>query len=68
MSWRGEKGGIEAARPGHDVVMAPTGFTYFDYYQSKDHAAEPYAIGGFLPLDVMYGYDPIPRLHASLRG
>jgi hexosaminidase len=61
MSWRGEKGGIEAAKQGHDVVMTPTGFTYFDYYQSKDRATEPPAIGGFLPLDKVYSYDPIPK-------
>jgi hexosaminidase len=60
MSWRGEKGGIEAAKQGHDVVMTPTGFTYFDYYQAKDRAAEPPAIGGFLPLDRVYGFEPIP--------
>lgn len=60
MSWRGEQGGITAARAGHDVVMAPTSHTYFDYYQSKDTSREPLAIGGFLPLDVVYGYEPIP--------
>jgi hexosaminidase len=61
MSWRGTKGGIEAARAGHDVVMTPTSHTYFDYYQSKDREKEPLAIGGFLPLDVVYGYEPIPE-------
>ena len=60
MSWRGVKGGIEAARDGHDVVMAPTTNTYFDYYQSKDLAREPLAIGGFLPLETVYGYEPVP--------
>lgn len=60
MSWRGVKGGIEAARAKHDVVMAPTTHTYLDYYQSKDQAREPLAIGGFLPLDTVYGYEPIP--------
>ncbi|NDC79281.1 MAG: beta-N-acetylglucosaminidase, partial [Chitinophagia bacterium] len=48
MSWRGEDGGIAAARSGHDVVMAPTDKTYFDYYQSRDTAKEPLAIGGFV--------------------
>jgi hexosaminidase len=61
MSWRGEKGGIAAARAGHDVVMAPTNYTYFDYYQSKNKAKEPLAIGGFLPLRAVYNYEPIPR-------
>ncbi len=58
MSWRGEKGGISASQAGHDVVMAPTGFTYFDYYQAKGN--EPLAIGGFLPLSKVYSYNPIP--------
>ena len=61
MSWRGEKGGIAAAQAGHDVVMAPTGYTYFDYYQSKEKDKEPLAIGGYLPLETVYGYDPVPR-------
>jgi hexosaminidase len=60
MSWRGEDGGITAARAGHDVVMAPGSHTYFDHYQSADTAAEPLAIGGFLPLDTVYAYEPIP--------
>jgi hexosaminidase len=60
MSWRGTKGGIAAARAGHDVVMTPTSNTYFDYYQSKDQAGEPLAIGGFLPLETVYAYEPIP--------
>ncbi|NIP95924.1 MAG: family 20 glycosylhydrolase, partial [Akkermansiaceae bacterium] len=60
MSWRGTKGGIEAARMGHDVVMTPTSHLYFDYYQSEDRDNEPLAIGGFLPLETVYGYDPVP--------
>lgn len=59
MSWRGEKGGIAAARAGHDVVMAPTSNTYLDYYQGPKER-EPLAIGGDLPLDKVYGYEPIP--------
>ena len=61
MSWRGTKGGIAAARAGHDVVMAPTTHTYFDYYQSKDKKKEPLAIGGFLPLRKAYEFEPIPK-------
>lgn len=60
MSWRGEHGGIEAAVAGHDVVMAPTTYTYLDHYQSRDRSTEPLAQGGYMPLDVVYGYDPIP--------
>ena len=60
MSWRGVDGGIAAAQAGHDVVMTPTSNTYFDYYQSVDTLTEPLAIGGFLPLDSVYVYEPIP--------
>jgi hexosaminidase len=59
MSWRGIEGGVAAAQAGHDVVMTPTSNTYFDYYQSQD-SNEPPAIGGFLPLDTVYAYEPIP--------
>lgn len=60
MSWRGTAGGIVAARAGHDVVMAPGSHTYFDHYQALDQSAEPLAIGGYLPIDSVYAYDPIP--------
>ncbi|SDR74075.1 beta-N-acetylhexosaminidase [Actinopolymorpha singaporensis] len=60
MSWRSEEGGIEAARGGLDVVMAPCQTVYFDYYQSEDKDAEPLAIGGFVPLEKVYDYRPIP--------
>jgi hexosaminidase len=59
MSWRGEAGGIAAAGSGHDVVMTPYSHTYFDYYQA-DPETEPLAIGGFLPIDTVYAYDPVP--------
>jgi len=60
MSWRGEAGGIAAAQAGHDVVMAPNTYTYFDYYQSANKEAEPLAIGGWLPLSRVYPYNPVP--------
>ncbi len=60
MSWRGTAGGIAAAREGHDVVMAPNSHTYFDYYQARDRSTEPLAIGGFLPLDTVYHFEPVP--------
>ena len=60
MSWRGTQGGIEAARSGHDVIITPTSHTYFDYYQSRNTTGEPLAIGGFLPLETVYAFDPIP--------
>jgi hexosaminidase len=60
MSWRGVEGGIKAAKMGHDVVMAPTTHTYFDYYQSKNRREEPLAIGGYLPLEKVYDFQPVP--------
>ncbi len=60
MSWRGTIGGIEASRRGHDVVMTPYSHLYLDYYQSADQENEPFAIGGFLPLDTVYSYEPVP--------
>jgi hexosaminidase len=60
MSWRGVQGGIAAARAGHDVVMTPTMFLYFDYYQG-DPASEPLAIGGSVPLELVYSYEPVPE-------
>lgn len=59
MSWRGTTGGIEAAKQKHDVIMTPNSYVYLDYYQS-DPASEPIAIGGFLPLQKTYSYEPIP--------
>ena len=59
MSWRGVKGGIEAARAKHDVVMSPTSHTYFDYAQSKA-PGEPMSASSFLPLETVYAYEPIP--------
>jgi len=61
MSWRGSAGGIDAANAGHDVVMSPTTHCYFDYYQSENHASEPPAIGGYLPLETVYEFNPIPE-------
>ena len=61
MSWRGEEGGIAAAKAGHDVIMTPGDTTYFNRYQSRDHNTEGLAIGGFLPLEKVYGYEPVPK-------
>jgi len=59
MSWRGEQGGIEAANAGHDVIMSPGSHLYFDSYQTNP-IGQPEAIGGFLPLDKVYAYNPVP--------
>jgi len=58
MSWRGVSGGIKAAILGHKVVMAPHTYMYIDYYQSDDQDNEPYNIGGWLPLEAVYSYEP----------
>jgi hexosaminidase len=60
MSWRGMEGGIQAVRQGHDVVMTPTDYCYLDYYQSEDTDHEPPAIGGFVPLERSYTFEPVP--------
>ena len=60
MSWRGEKGGIEAAKAKHDVIMTPNTYVYFDYGQG-DPAYEPLNIGSYVPLDKVYGWNPIPK-------
>src|SRR6266853_3152670 len=60
MSWRGEGGGIEAARQKHRVIRSPSDDCYFDYNQG-DPKREPASIGGFIPLEKAYGYDPIPK-------
>jgi hexosaminidase len=60
MSWRGVKGGIEAAEMGHDVIMTPNTFFYLDYYQA-DPKTEPLAIGGLLPIEKVYSFEPVPE-------
>lgn len=59
MSWRGEEGGIAAAKQHHDVIMTPGKYCYFDRYQSKGKN-EPVAIGGYLPVSMVYSYEPVP--------
>ncbi len=59
MSWRGEAGGIEAARQGHDVIMTPNPVAYLDHYQG-DPEHEPLAIGGYTPLEEVYAWEPVP--------
>ncbi|HEY0592135.1 MAG TPA: family 20 glycosylhydrolase, partial [Thermoanaerobaculia bacterium] len=59
MSWRGVQGGITAAKAGHDVVMSPTTHAYLDYAQSQEPGELP-NIGGDLPLEKVYSFDPVP--------
>jgi len=64
MSWRGENGGIEAAKQNHNVIMAPNNYMYFDY--SQIHPEDSLTIGGFVPIQKVYGYNPYPaRLTAD---
>ena len=65
MSWRGTEGGIKASAMGFDVIMTPNTYCYFDYYQSEDQDKEPFGIGGFLPWDKVYSYEPLEGLNDS---
>lgn len=60
MSWRGEEGGEKAAQLGYDAIMAPHIFMYLNYYQSMDKEREPYAQGGYIPIEKVYNYEPVP--------
>lgn len=64
MSWRGREGGIEASASGHDAVMTPGKYCYFDHYQGLP-ADEPLAIGGYLPLDSVYSFNPTQGLDSA---
>lgn len=59
MSWRGEEGGIAAAKQHHDVIMTPGTYCYFDHSQTKDE--DSVTIGGYLPLEKVYNYEPVPK-------
>lgn len=60
MSWRGEAAGFKSARMGHDVIMTPGNYMYFDFYQA-DPRHQPVAIGGYTPIRKVYSYNPIPQ-------
>ena len=68
MSWRGMEGGIEAAQLGHDVIMTPTSFCYFDYYQTADTQDEPLGIGGYVPIEKVYSLEPVPTTLTKEQG
>lgn len=59
MSWRGESGGIAAAQQHHDVIMTPGKYVYFDHAQIKNE--DSVTIGGYLPIDTVYNYEPVPK-------
>jgi len=60
MSWRGMEGGLEAAKLNHDVIMTPNSYCYIDYYQTQDTQNEPFAIGGYVPVEKVYSFEPVP--------
>ena len=62
MSWRGSDGGIKASKMGHDVIMVPNSYFYFDYYQAPDTENEPFGIGGYVPIEKVYSYDPYTEI------
>ena len=65
MSWRGVQGGIEASAKGFDAIMTPYTYLYFDYYQGQERDKEPLAIGGYLPLENVYKYEPFDGIEAG---
>lgn len=67
MVWKKTQAGIEAAKKGNKVIMAPSQFCYFDYYQSEDKQNEPFAIGGYVPVSKVYQVDPYDGLNEQER-
>ena len=65
MSWRGSQGGIDAANAGHDVVMSPNTHCYFDYFQSEDTDNEPPAIGGYIPVQHTFLFNPTAGIESE---
>jgi hexosaminidase len=64
MSWQGLEGGIAAAKARHDVIMTPIQSLYFWTYQG-DPKTEPLAAGGYIPLQKVYNFDPVPSALTS---
>ncbi|MFI5128841.1 MAG: family 20 glycosylhydrolase [Chitinophagales bacterium] len=60
MSWRGEEGGIAAAKQNHDVVMTPGGWVYFDHSQTQNE--DSVTIGGYTSIEKTYSYEPVPAV------
>ena len=65
MSWRGIDGGVKAAAKGFDVIMSPNKYMYLDHYQSHEQDKEPFAIGGYLPVEMVYSYEPFEGMEAG---
>ena len=67
MSWRGAQSGIKAAQSGNHVIMSPTDYSYFDYYQFDSTVVQPLAWGGYIPLEKVYSFDPYTGLDPEQR-
>lgn len=67
MSWQGSKGGIYAAQHGNDAIMTPMEYCYFDFYQTKSREGEGLGIGGWVPFEKVYGWDPCEGLNSQER-
>lgn len=65
MSWRGEEGGIAAAEQNHNVVMTPGDYVYLNYSQTKNE--DSVTIGGYLPIEKVYNYEPVPKQLDSMK-
>lgn len=61
MAWRGAGEGVKAAKMRHDVIMVPTTYFYFDYYQTNILDEEPLAIGGYVPIEKVYSFEPYQK-------
>ncbi len=68
MSWRGVEGGIKAAAKGFDAIMTPNSHCYFDFYQGQERDKEPFGIGGDLPLEKVYSYEPFDGIAPEAKG
>ena len=60
MSWRGEEGGIKAVKAGNQAIMTPGKYCYLDAFQDAPNS-QPMAIGGYLTLEKVYSFDPVPE-------
>ena len=60
MAWRGVNEGVKDVKLKHHAIMVPTSYLYFDYYQAKDKEHEPMAIGGYVPIEKVYSFEPVP--------
>ncbi len=60
MSWQGTRGGIIAARHGNDVIMTPTDYCYFNFYQAAPEFQPPAMPNSYIPMHKVYRFNPMP--------